>query len=61
MNMPVNMRRATTSVTGANMIAMSADFGRAIGGVCPPWAEEDELGSPVDLIPDVLVTAEVPV
>jgi hypothetical protein len=39
------MRRAIINVTGANMIAISADFGRAIGGVCSPLAEEDELGS----------------
>jgi hypothetical protein len=54
------MRRATTSVTSANMIAMRADLGRAIGGVCPGPEEEDELGSPVDLI-DVLVGVAVPV
>jgi hypothetical protein len=58
--MQVKMRRATTSVTSANMIAMRADLGRAIGGVCPGPEEEDELGSPVDLI-DVLVGVAVPV
>ena len=52
------MRRATTSVTGANMIAMRADLGKAIDGVCPGSEEED--GSPVDLI-DVLVAVAVPV
>jgi hypothetical protein len=59
--MPPNMKRATNSVTGANTIAMSADLGRAIGGVCPACEEEDELGSPVDLMPGVLVAVEVPV
>jgi hypothetical protein len=57
--MHVNMRRATTSVTGAKMIAMSADLGNAIAGVWPPSAEEDELGSPVVFIIDVLVTVPV--
>ncbi len=59
--MAVNIRSATTSVTGANMMAMSADLGRAMAGVCPASEEEDELGSPVDLIPDVLVEMEIPV
>jgi hypothetical protein len=62
--MPVKMRVATISVTGAYMIiliAMSADFGSAIGGVSPPLAEEDELGSPIDLLSGVLVEVAVSV
>jgi hypothetical protein len=31
----VNITRARTSVTGANMIAMRADLGRAMGVVWP--------------------------
>ena len=53
----MKIRRATTSVTGANMIAMSADLGSAIGGVSP----EDKPGGRVGLSPDELGTVAVAV
>jgi len=57
----MKIRRATTSVTGAKMIAMSADLGRAIGVVCPEFWENP--GCRVGLIPDELgmVAVAVPV